>query len=299
MHKITALQSLSAGALLCTAVLVNSQPQSLRAGSAEIELLNDSFTFTEGPAADAAGNVYFTDIPANRVYRWTLGDELELVREDSNAANGLFFDADWQLYACEGGAGRLTRMEPDGSISVVIDQHNNAPFNSPNDLWIDPDGGIYFTDPRYGDESNLPQPGYYVYYLAPGAEAAEVIITDLVKPNGVIGTDDGSTLYAADHLGHTTYAWDIDSPGMISNQRVIAEQGADGMTLDEHGNLYLTPMTGGREVSIYSPAGQLIEQIEFPQIPANLTFGGSNRDQLYATARTGLYRVPMNVRGMY
>jgi len=299
MPRFTALLRICIFGLCAATVSAHAQNSSLVAPGAEVEQLHHGLFFTEGPAADQAGNVYFTDIPANRIYRWTLEGELEIFRENSNATNGLFFDADWQLYGCEGGAGRITRMDADGIATVVIDAYEGAPFNSPNDLWIDPHGSIYFTDPRYGDESNTPQPGYYVYYLAPGADSAELIITDLVKPNGVIGTADGSTLYVADHLGHQTFAYTIDAPGQISNKRLFADQGADGMTLDERGNLYLTPMTGGTDVIIYSPSGELLERIEFPEIPANLTFGGADRDVLFATARRGLYSVQMQVRGMF
>lgn len=298
MSAATGLRAIAlSGLFLGSAAL--AQQSDLVATGAEVEQLHGDFLFTEGPAADAEGNVYFTDIPASRIYRWSLDGELTVFREDSNATNGLFFDDDDILYGCEGGAGRITRMDENGNVEVVIDQYQGAPFNSPNDLWIDPQGGIYFTDPRYGDESDLPQAGYHVYYLAPDADQAEVIITDLVKPNGVIGTEDGHTLYVADHLGHQTFAYTIEAPGELSSARLLAEQGADGMTLDAHGNLYLTPVDGSRNVTVYSPGGEVLEQIEFPEVPANLTFGGAERDVLFATARTGLYALPMNVRGMY
>ena len=129
-----------------------AQSPSLVAPDASVTLLSDSFTFTEGPVADAAGNVYFSDIPASRIHVWTLAGELQTFRENTNANNGLFFDSNWQLFGAEGGAGRITRIDSSGAASVVIDQHSGAPFNSPNDLWIDADGGIYFTDQRYGDE---------------------------------------------------------------------------------------------------------------------------------------------------
>jgi gluconolactonase len=187
-------------------------------------------------------------------------------------------------------------MDDRGVASVVIDQHNGAPFNSPNDLWIDADGGIYFTDPRYGDESNNPQPGYYVYYLAPGATEAQAIITNLVKPNGVIGTRDGTTLYVADHLGNQTFAYTLSAPGQVSDKRLMAPQGSDGLTMDEAGNLYLT---GGRNISVYSADGQLLESIEFPLAPANMTFGGANRDVLFVTARTSVFALQMRIKGMY
>lgn len=273
-----------------------AQPVSLVAPNASVTLLSDSFTFTEGPAADVSGNVYFSDIPASRIHVWTLAGELQTFRESTNGTNGLFFNSNWQLHGAEGGAGRLTRMDNNGNASVVIDRHNGAPFNSPNDLWIDAAGGIYFTDPRYGDESNNPQPGYYVYYLAPGASQAQAIITDLVKPNGVIGTRDGTTLYVADHLGNQTFAYTLTAPGQVTDKRLVATQGSDGLTLDETGNLYLT---GGRNISVYSATGQLLETIEFPLAPANMTFGGANRDVLFVTARTSVFALQMAVKGMY
>lgn len=275
---------------------VNAQPRTLVAPGASVELLADSFTFTEGPAADAQGNVYFSDIPASRIHVWTIAGELQTFRENTNGTNGLFFDSNWRLFGAEGGAGRITRMDADANVELVAGQYNGAPFNSPNDLWIDADGGVYFTDPRYGDESNNPQPGYYVYYLAPGSADAEPVITDLVKPNGVIGTKDGSTLYVADHLGNQTFAYTITAPGVLSDKRLMAAQGSDGLTLDGQGNLYLT---GGRSITVYNSQGELLQTIEFPLAPANMTFGGENRDVLFVTARTSLFALQMNVQGMY
>lgn len=271
------------------------QAQDLVEQGAEAELLSDTFTFTEGPIADASGNVYFSDIPANRIHVWTVDGELETFRENSNSANGLFFDQDWRLHAAEGG-GRISRMNDMAEVTVLTESYEGASYNSPNDLWIDGQGGIYFSDPRYGNESNLPQPGYYVYYLAPGAEQAKLVISDLERPNGIIGTRDGDTLYVADHSGNQTYAYDIEGPGELGNRRIIANQGSDGMTLDEDGNLYLTE---GRNINVYSSLGQPLQSLEFPMAPANMTFGGSNRDILYVTARSHLYALPMNVRGMY
>lgn len=293
--RMTAPQCLISSLLMSLLLSGSTQAQNLVEQGAEIELLNDSFTFTEGPIADADGNVYFSDIPANRIHIWTLDGELETFRENSNSANGLFFDADWQLHAAEGG-GRITRMDEMAAVTIVTDGYDGAPFNSPNDLWIDSHGGIYFTDPRYGNENDLPQPGYYVYYLAPGANQAEMIIDDLERPNGIIGTRDGDTLYVADHGGNRTYAYDINSPGELGERRIIAQQGSDGVTLDEDGNLYLTE---GRNINIYSSLGQPLQTLTFPMAPANMTFGGENRDILFVTARSHLYALPMNVRGMY
>ena len=275
---------------------ITAQAAELVAPGAQAQEVASGFIFTEGPAADEAGNVYFTDIPNNRIHVWHTDGTLSVFRENTNAANGLFFDDEWRLTALEGGAGRVTRMDADANVTVLADQFNGKPFNSPNDLWIDAHGGIYFTDPRYGDESNIPQAGYHVYYLPAGSNEARVIITDLVKPNGIIGTRDGSTLYVADHLGNETFAYTITGPGEVSQKRSFALQGSDGLALDETGNLYLT---GGRNITAYSPAGELLQTIEIPLAPANMTFGGPNRDILYITARSALFALQMNVRGMY
>ena len=296
---IKTLKLLSAQLLLlsvASALTLSASAAELIAPGAEVQQVSSGFTFTEGPAADQTGNVYFTDIPNNRIHIWTTDGALKVFHDDTRGANGLFFDADWQLFAAEGRGGRIIRMNSDGNPTVVIDQFNGKPFNSPNDLWIDAHGGIYFTDPRYGDESNIPQAGYHVYYVPAGSNEARVIITDLVKPNGIIGTRDGGTLYVADHLGNQTFAYTISGPGQVGNKELFASQGSDGLALDEHGNLYLT---GGSNITVYNPAGELLETIAIPLPPANMTFGGPNRDVLYITARTALFSLQMAVRGMY
>jgi gluconolactonase len=293
-NMLKSLTAVATGFALCASLAAHAD--GLVAPGAQPELMHDGFIFTEGPAADAQGNIYFTDIPANRIYLWTTAGELHTFVENTRGTNGLFFDAGWNLFACEGGGGRITRISSDGNITGVVEQYNGAPFNSPNDLWLDAQGGIYFTDPRYGDESNNPQPGYYVYYLAPGGSEAQLIISDLVKPNGIIGTRDGDTLYVADHLGNETYAYTITAPGQLTDKRLLAPQGSDGLALDEQGNLYLT---GGRNITVYNPQGQLLQTIEFPLAPANMTFGGPDRDVLFVTARSSLYALQMAVRGMY
>ncbi|MEX1199033.1 MAG: SMP-30/gluconolactonase/LRE family protein [Pseudohongiellaceae bacterium] len=264
----------------------------------EPRLLADGFAFTEGPIADADGNIYFSDIPNNRIHYWsTTEEELSLFRANTMGANGLFFGPDGHLHAAEGGGARITRMDDLARTEILVNRHDNRPFNSPNDLWIDDDGGIYFTDPRYGNESNLPQPGYFVYYLPPDGDTAHPIITDLERPNGIIGTPDGETLYVADHGGDQTWAYDIEAPGQVASPVLAAGQGSDGVTLDSQGHLYLT---GGNHVSVYDPqTGERLDQIEFPEAPSNMTFGGPDRRTLFVTARTGFYSIPMDVRGAY
>lgn len=269
---------------------------SLVAEGAEIQELGRGFIFTEGPVADKEGNVYFTDIPNSRIHRWSDADgKISVFREQTGQANGLFFDKSGNLLACEGGNGRVTSTTPKGEVSVVADQYEGKRFNSPNDLWIDPKGGVYFTDPHYGREENLPQGGMHVYYVLPDRSKVIRVIDDMTRPNGIIGTKDGKTLYVADHGASKTYSYSIKDDGTLENKKEFAPTGSDGVTLDEKGNLYLTTQV----VEIYDPSGKKLEEIKFPAVPANVTFGGKNRDMLFVTARTGVYGLKMKGKGMY
>ena len=149
------------------AVCCNGAQPSVVATGAKVEKLAGGFKFTEGPAADAKGNIFFTDIPNNRIHKWSLDGKLSTFRENSGGANGLYFDKKGNLLACEGGGRRLVSIDPKGNVTVLADKYQNKKFNSLNDLWIDPKGGIYFTDPRYGSRDNLDQDGEHVYYLSP------------------------------------------------------------------------------------------------------------------------------------
>lgn len=275
----------------CDAATANSDE--LVASGAKVQKLADGFVFTEGPAADSDGNIYFSDIPNSRIHKWSLDGKLTTFREDSGRANGLYFDNDGNLLCCEGGNQRLTRVSPDGKVTVLADRFDGKRFNSPNDLWIDPKGGVYFTDPRYGNMDGLEQDGFHVYYLPAASKKVQRVLDDLVKPNGVIGTRDGKLLYVADAGGNKTYVYEIQDDGTLANRKLSAPEGSDGMTLDERGNLYLTR----ESVRVYSPAGELISDIAIPERPANVTFGGKNDQTLFVTARKGLYSVRMNVKG--
>jgi gluconolactonase len=272
---------------------VRAAAEELIAPGAEVEQLADGFIFTEGPACDADGNIYFSDIPNERIHKWSLDGKLTTFREDSGRANGLYFDCDGNLLACEGGNRRLTCIAPDGKVTVLAESYDGKKLNSPNDLWIDPRGGVYFTDPRYGNQEGLEQDGFFVYYLPPDREQLIRVLDNLVKPNGVIGTEDGKLLYVADAGDSKTYVYRIQADGSLTNRKLIAPVGSDGMTLDEKGNLYLTRGV----VHIYSPGGENITTIEIPEAPANVCFGGKDRRTLFITARKGLYSLRMRVRG--
>jgi gluconolactonase len=258
----------------------------------ELRILGDDFQFTEGPAADAEGNVYFTDLKPERIYVYTLDGQTELVMEDSGRANGLYFDPDGNRLACEGGRGRVTSTAPDGTMTVLSAEYNGAPFNKPNDLWLDSKGGIYFTDPAYG-KTVLHQGDECLYYIQPNGSGTIRIDEDYVRPNGVIGTPDGKTLYVADAGAEKIWKYAINADGTLSDKTLFAGVRCDGMTMDEKGNLYVTP----GPVQIYGLDGTLLEIIELPNRATNVTFGGEENNTLFITARTHLCAVEMAVRG--
>ncbi|MHC4170291.1 MAG: SMP-30/gluconolactonase/LRE family protein [Planctomycetota bacterium] len=182
---------------------------SVLAPGASVEKLAGGFAFTEGPAADDQGNIFFSDIPNNRIHKWSLDGKLSTFRENSGGANGLFFDKGGNLLACEGGGRRLVSINPQGAVTVLADSYEGKRFNSLNDLWVDPKGGVYFTDPRYGRRDNMEQGGEHVYYLSPDRKKVVRVVDDMVRPNGVIGTPGGKKLYVTDHGGSKTFSYAI------------------------------------------------------------------------------------------
>ena len=283
--------------VLLVAVLAagcNGEQISVVADGAKVEKLAGGFSFTEGPAADAKGNIFFTDIPNNRIHKWSLDGKLSTFRENSGGANGLYFDKKGNLLVSEGGGRQLVFIDPKGEVTVLADKYQDKRFNSLNDLWPDPKGGIYFTDPRYGNRDGMEQDGEHVYYLAADRKKLIRVIDDMVRPNGIIGTPDGKLLYVTDHGGKKTFVYTINKDGTLSNKKLIASEGSDGMTMDNKGNVYLTT----RAVLVYNQKGEKIETIEVPEGPANVTFGGKDKKTLFITARTSLYCVRMRVKGI-
>ena len=261
-----------------------------------LEKVASGFTFVEGPASDKNGNVYFSDIPNQRIYIWTTQDSLVTYREESNGANGLYIDKEQNLLACEGYASRVSLTTPEGDYKIIASSFEGIPFNRTNDLWAHPNGDIYFTDPQYdGDMSNLNQGGMHVYRIASDYKNIDKVCSDLVRPNGIIGTPDGKVLYVSDRGDGKTYKYSITADGTLSEKTLFINEGSDGMTLDEKGNLYITTKDKS-QVDIYSQKGKLLKTIEIPEAPTNLTFSGKTKGQLYITARTSLYRLRLDLK---
>ncbi len=286
------------GLVVLTAMVVSSgwgaEKVSVIAPGAKVGKLTGDFKFTEGPASDAEGNVFFSDIPNNRIHKWSLDGKLSTFRENSGGANGLYLDKKGNVLACEGNGRQLVSIDPKGNVTVLADKYQDKRFNSLNDLWLDPKGGIYFTDPRYGPRNDLEQDGEHVYYLSPDRKKLIRVINDMVRPNGIIGTADGKLLYVADHGGNKTFTYTINKDGTLSNKKLFAPEGSDGMTIDNKGNIYLTT----KVVAVYNSKGQKIETIEIPEGPANVCFGGKDSRTLFITARTSLYSLRMRVKGI-
>lgn len=262
---------------------------------AEIRKLAGGFKFVEGPAADKAGHVFFTDIPNNRIHRWSLNGKLTTWKENTHGANGLYFDAKGRLLACQGGGRRVVRYDKNKRQTVLTASYGNKPFNSPNDLWIAPDHSVYFTDPRYGAMTDLQQGGFHVYWLPHDGSAPRRLLDDLVKPNGIVGSMNGEYLYVADPGARKIWRYTIAAPGRLTDKTLfVPDAGSDGMTVDVRGNLYLT---WRGHVQIHARDGTLIRKIKIPEGPANVAFGGADFKTLFITARTSLYALEMAVRG--
>ena len=271
----------------------------LLAPGAQVEQLAGGFKFTEGPASDVAGNVFFTDQPNDRILKWDLEGKLSTFLQPSGRANGLCCDAQGQLWACADASNELWRSAPDGKATVVIKAHNGKLLNGPNDIWIRPDGGLYLTDPfykrPYWSRGPKEQDGEKVFYLPPGGTSLVLVASDLQQPNGIIGTPDGKTLYVADIRAKQTFAYDIAPDGQLANKRLFCRLGSDGMTIDAAGNVYLT----GKGVTVFDKTGKQIAQIPVPEPwTANVCFGGKDRHTLFITASTKLYAVRLRTAGV-
>jgi gluconolactonase len=264
--------------------------------------LHTGFKFTEGPAADRSGNVYFSDIPNERIHKVDKDGKLSVFRPKSNRANGLMVNAKGEIVACEM-AGRVVAISPNGKkIRVLADKYHGKRFNAPNDLIIDKQGGVYFTDPGFGAPQPLPQGKTAVYYIAPNGQVTR-LIDNLGQPNGITLSPDEKTLYVIPTGPAEMMAYPVRSPGKLGKGRVFCTlrgedgkkgTGGDGCAMDAKGNLCVASQIG---VQVFDPSGKYLGHIRFPEQPANVKFGGLDRKTLFVTARTSLYTVRMKATG--
>ncbi len=271
---------------------------SLIAKGSSVSLVSSDFLFTEGPAVDRDGNVFFTDQPNDKIMKWSTDGTLSVFMDSAGRSNGLYFDNDGNLVACADNDNELWLIDKNKKVTVLVNDFEGKKLNGPNDLWIDPKGGIYFTDPFYKRDywkrSEKETEQENVYYLSPDKKKLTVAASDFVRPNGIIGTPDGKKLYVADINANKVYVFKINKDGTLSDRALFADRGSDGMTIDDKSNVYLT----GKGITVFNSKGEKIEHINVDAPwTANVCFGGKDGKTLFITASKSVYTLKMNVKG--
>jgi len=267
----------------------------------KVQRLHTDFAFTEGPTSDADGNLYFTDIPNNRIHKRDTRGTLTVFVEPAGHCNGLMVAGD-RLLACEMD-GQLKQYDlATGKETSLASKYEGARFNAPNDLVIDRSDGIYFSDPRFRAPDPWPQGTEAVYYRSADGKVTR-LIDDRSAPNGVILSPDEKTLYVIPSMEKQMWAYPVESPGKIGPGKVFCElaqpdgktdAGGDGLTIDTNGNLYITTGLG---LQVFDATGKALGIIKIPEQPANVSFGGKDNKTLFVTARTSLYSIETSTTG--
>ena len=298
MEKLTFL--LIAFFVIFTSVVKSQtkEQSGLIAKDATLTKVSSDFKFTEGPAVDSKGNVFFTDQPNDKIMKWSTDGALSVYMEGAGRSNGLFFDNKGNLVSCADKDNQLWMIDKDKKVTVLVNDFEGKKLNGPNDVWVDPKGGIYFTDPFYKrdywtrTEKEIQQEN--VYYLSPDKKKLTVAADGFIRPNGIVGSSDGKKLYVADMNGGKTYSYRINEDGSLTDKVLFASMGSDGMTIDERDNVYLT----GKGVIVFNSQGKEIERIPVDEPwTANVVFGGKDRKTLFITASKSVYTLKMNVKG--
>jgi gluconolactonase len=348
LRSLFSLVCLAALSPFALAAVDTSMPlPSTLATDAKVELLatlpTEPYTvsgkpFTEGTTCAPNGDVFFIEQNSNKILRWSVADrKLSVFMHPAGYANGMLFDAKGNLLACADERNELwsislteTKTVPYPpplnpavgekptattitlpAYTVIMDgRYKGKLLGGPNDLWILPNGGLYFTDPYYARQWWTPgrqqeQELKTVYYLSPDRKTLTRALSDFTSangkpgtPNGIVGTTDGKTLYVADISGGEIWSFAIQPDGALTDKKVVCPFGSDGMTLDDQGNLYLTAGSKPTGVTVVNvKSGQQIGFIPVPEQPANLCFAGKDHSTLYIAARTGFYSVPTKVKG--
>jgi gluconolactonase len=302
--RTSVFKVLSAFALAAVGVITvaKADPIAGIGPTGEPKKVHGDFKFTEGPISDAKGNLYFSDIPNEKIHKIDAGGKLSVFRDKSNVSNGLMINAKGEIVACEM-TGAIVAISADGKERrVITDKYDGKRYNAPNDLVIDKAGGVYFTDPMFRAPTPLPQGKTCVYYVDAAGKVTR-LIDDLPNPNGVRLSPDEKTLYVFPSGQKQMMSYPVEGPGKIGKGKVFCEleqvksggnAGGDGGTVDEKGNVYVAAGTG---VQVFDPTGKPLGTIKFPEQPSNCVFGGKDMKTLFVTARTSVYSCPMTVAG--
>ena len=290
--------------LICSGIftfnLCNGQSPVIAEG-AELTKAGSGYSFTEGPAVDSEGNVYFTDQPNDKIYKWSAVDgSVSLFMEGTKRSNGMYFNSEGHLISCADLKNQLVKIHPDKNMQVILDGFQGNRLNGPNDLWIHPNGRIYITDAFYKrkwwehEEKEIEKENVYCFF--PENNELRIVEDGLVRPNGIVGTPNGKTLYVADIEDNKTYQYKISKDGSLGKRKLFAEAKSDGMTIDDNGNVYVTNTEG---VTVFNKKGEQIEQIPTGERwTANVVFGGKDRNTLFITAMGSVYTMDMKVHGV-
>jgi gluconolactonase len=260
----------------------------------QVEEVAAGFPGGEGPVWSRQGFLIFSDYSRDRLYKYAPGKAPEVYREDSHGANGNTMDRQGRLYSCEYKSRRVTRTDRKGRIEVLADKFEGKRFNAPNDIVVRRDGHVYFTDPLFTPLDQRDLDFYGVYHITPKG-TIEAIARLKTRPNGVTLSPDGKILYVANTDERNIRAYDLDSQGRASHERIAIPDlpgGPDGIRTDVKGNLYIA----ARGVVVYSPTGQLLGRITPPVNPRNLAFGDSDLKTLYLVGNS-VFRVRLDVAG--
>ena len=267
----------------------------------EPEKLAGDLQFTEGPVWHPDGYLLFSDIPSNDIKKYTPGGSVETHLTPSRNSNGLTFDREGRLVACEHTGRQVSRQSADGAMEPVATRYDGKRLNSPNDVVVHSNGRIFFTDPPYGIEPEQAEIGFNGVYRIDADGSVTMLESDFGRPNGLAFSPDESILYVDDTERRNVRAFDVGDGFSLSNDRVFIDMDTpeagspDGMKVDTEGNLYVT---GAGGVWVISPDGAHLGTIAFPELPANVAFGGDDYKTLFVTARTGLYSVQINTPGI-
>ena len=268
-------------------------------GTNRLRRLAGGLRFTEGPVWYARqACLVFSDIPADALYAWTATGGVRVWRQPSRNANGNAVDPDGNLVTCEHGSRRVTRTAADGAVTVLAERYGGKRLNSPNDVAVQKNGTLWFTDPPYGlKPGEQEQPAHYVFRLAPDGTLA-MAAGDFDCPNGLCFAPAEDMLYVADSgKPHHVRRFRVKPDGTLEGGAVFAtiDPGVpDGMRTDAEGRLFTT---AGDGVWVFAPDGALLGKILVPETPANCAFGGADGRTLFITARTGLYAIALNTSG--
>ena len=280
--------------------------------NAELTLIADGMGFTEGCCYVAGGDyLIWSDIPNDRVHRWSEADGVSVLREPSGNANGHTVDLEGRILSCETGGRQVSMTELDGTVHPYIHQYGGRKLTSPNDIVVKSDGSVWFTDPDYGalhPELGHGEPSEQdanrVYRFDPETRRVRSVVDDMDKPNGLAFSPDESILYVGDtarthgeELNHHVMAFDVVDGARLENGRLFAEVDPwvpDGMRVDVKGNVWIA---AGDGIQCHNPKGRLIGKIKTPQVASNLSFGRSDRKTLFITATASVWSIPVLTAG--